>query len=211
MSGKTARCRDILVAFITPGLSSGGQALIAPWPNIIGSFLRLNIYSGLIDVLFSAMESSCCGAPDPRLSSLADFPLRSLPLGPNVEEEGAVFGLDCTANLSNHQRQGTMERDRLKQERKKRDKWTDWKKDISLWRFLTYSLTRGCSSLDIKTERETIENIAWLKRNKNMSTSCLQRHVIHMYLQNCYMKYCWKGNLHTLRYVCYISPNIPDI
>lgn len=90
-----------------------------PWPNIIESFLHLNIYSGLIDVLFSATENSCCGAPDPRLSSLADFPLRSLPLGPNVEEEGAVFGLDCTANLSNHQRQGMREKDRVKHQRKR--------------------------------------------------------------------------------------------
>lgn len=66
------------------------------------------------------MESSCCGAPDPRLSSLADFPLWSLPLGPNVEEEEeAVFGLDCSANLSNHQREGTTERDGVKRERKK--------------------------------------------------------------------------------------------
>ncbi|GAA6111325.1 uncharacterized [Tachysurus ichikawai] len=67
-----------------------------------------------------AMESSCCGAPDPRLSTLTDFPLRRLPLGLNVEEkEGAVFGLDCTANLSNHQREGTTERDRVKHERKR--------------------------------------------------------------------------------------------
>lgn len=80
------------------------------------------------------MESSCCGAPDPRLSSLADFPLRSLPLGLNVEKEGDVFGLDCTANLSNHKREGTRERDRGKHERKKRerDEWTDWKKDMKV-------------------------------------------------------------------------------